>query len=88
VAGLSLVDPAFPLYLLDRRLPQAEITLNLLPTLRLHPQLSAAAHFNGLVDYHKTAFDPPGCKIIEHDQESVALASLPLSKCIHLGHGQ
>jgi hypothetical protein len=34
----------------------------------LHPQLSAAAHFNSLVDYKKTAFDPPGCKIISHDK--------------------
>jgi hypothetical protein len=45
VAGLSSVDPAFPLHLWDRLLPQAVITLNLLRTSRLHPQLSAAAHF-------------------------------------------
>jgi hypothetical protein len=60
VAGLSSVDPYFPLHLWDRLLPQAEITLNLLRTSRLHPQLSAAAHFHGLVDYNKTAFAPPG----------------------------
>jgi hypothetical protein len=66
VAGLSSVDSAFPLHLWDRLLPQAEITLNLLRTSRLHPQLSAAAHFHGLVDYNKTAFAPPGCKIIAH----------------------
>jgi hypothetical protein len=60
VAGLSSVDPAFPLHLWDRLLPQAEITLNLLRTSRLHPQLSAVAHFHGLVDYNKTAFAPPG----------------------------
>jgi hypothetical protein len=68
VAGLSSVDPAFLLQLWDRILPQAEITLNLLRTLRLHPQLSAAAHFHGLVDYNKTAFAPPGCKIIAHEK--------------------
>jgi hypothetical protein len=68
VAGLSLVDPAFPLHLWDRLLPQAEITLNLLRTSRLHPQLSAAAHFHGLVDYNKTAVAPPGCRIIAHDK--------------------
>jgi hypothetical protein len=50
VAGISSVDPSFPLHLWDRLLPQAEITLNLLRTLRLHPQLSAAAHFHGIVD--------------------------------------
>jgi hypothetical protein len=60
VAGISSVDPAFPLHLCDRLLPQAEITLNLLRTSRLHPQLSASAHFHGLVDYNKTAFAPPG----------------------------
>jgi hypothetical protein len=49
-------------------LPQAEITLNLLPTSRPHPQLSAAAHFHGLVDYNKTAFAPPGCNIIAHEK--------------------
>jgi hypothetical protein len=68
VAGLSSVDPAFPLHLWDRLLPQAEITLNLLRTSRLHPQLSAAAHFHGLVDYKKTVFAPPGCKIIAHEK--------------------
>jgi hypothetical protein len=64
MAGLASVDPIFPLYLWDRLLPQAEITLNILRTSRLHPQLSAVAHFHGLVDHNKTAFAPPGCKII------------------------
>jgi hypothetical protein len=68
VTGLSSVDPTFPLHLWDRLLPQAEITLNLLLTSRLHPQLSAAAHFHGLVDYNKTAFAPPGCKIIAQEK--------------------
>jgi hypothetical protein len=68
VAGLSSVDPTFPLHFWDILLPQAEITLNLLRTSRLHPQLSAAAHFHGLVDYNKTSFAPPGCKIIAHDK--------------------
>jgi hypothetical protein len=66
VAGISYVDPSFPLHLWDRLLPQAEITLNLLRTSRLHPQLSAAAQFHGLVNYNKTSFAPPGCKIIAH----------------------
>jgi hypothetical protein len=66
VAGISSVEPALPFHLWDRLLPQAEITLNLLRTSRLHPQLSAAAHFHGLVDYNKTAFALPGCKIIAH----------------------
>jgi hypothetical protein len=68
VAGLSSVDPSFLLHLWDRLLPQAEITLNLQQTSRLHPQLSAAAHFHGLVDYNKTDFAPPGCKIIAQEK--------------------
>jgi hypothetical protein len=68
VAGLSSVDPTFPLHLWYRLLPQAEITLNLLRTSRLHPQLSAATHFHGLMDYNKTSFAPPGCKIIAHEK--------------------
>jgi hypothetical protein len=66
VAGISSVDPTFPLHLWDRLLPHAEITLNLYRTSRLHQQLSAAAHFHGLMDYNKTYFAPPGCKIIAH----------------------
>jgi hypothetical protein len=56
------------MHMWDRLLPQAEITLNLLRTSRLHPQLSAAAHYHGLVDYNKTAFAPPGSKIIAHEK--------------------
>jgi hypothetical protein len=62
------VDPTFPLHLWDRLLPRAEITLNLLQTSRLHPQLSAAAHFHGLVDCNKIYFAPPGYKIIAHEK--------------------
>jgi hypothetical protein len=54
------------MHLWDRLLPQAEITLSLLRTYRLHQQLSAAAHYHGLMDYNKTAFAPSGCKIIAH----------------------
>jgi hypothetical protein len=68
LAELSSVDPTFPLHLWYRLLPQAEIALNLLRTSRLHQQLSAAAHFHGLVDYNKMAFAPPGCKIIAHEK--------------------
>jgi hypothetical protein len=68
VAGLSSVDSSFPMHLWDRLLPQAETTLNLMRTSRLHPQLSAAAHYHGLMDYNKTAFAPPECKIIAHEK--------------------
>jgi hypothetical protein len=54
--------------------------LNLLRTSRLHPQLSAAAHFHGLVDYNKTAFAPPGYKIIAHEK--------PVKRHTWAPHGQ
>jgi hypothetical protein len=66
-AGLATVNPDFPAHLWDRILPQAEITLNLLRASQLHPQLSAAAHYHGLIDYNRTAFGPSGCKIISHE---------------------
>jgi hypothetical protein len=62
VAGIASVEPSFPMHLWDILLPQAEITLNLLRTSRLHPQLSAAAYNHGLVDFNNTAFAPPGWK--------------------------
>jgi hypothetical protein len=77
VAGVSSVYPTFPLNLWDIRLPQAEITLNLLQTLRLHPQLSTPAHFLGLVDYNKTYFALPGCKMIAHKKPGKRLTWAP-----------
>jgi hypothetical protein len=44
------------------------MTLNLLRASRQHPQLSATAHYHGMVDYNKTAFAPPECKIIGHEK--------------------
>jgi hypothetical protein len=77
VTGLSSVEPSFPMHLWDRLLPQAEITLNLIRTSRLHPQLSAAAHYHGLVDYNKTAFAHPGCKIIASEKPGKRRAWAP-----------
>jgi hypothetical protein len=37
VTGIASVDPTFPLHSWYRLLPQAEITLNILLTSRLHP---------------------------------------------------
>jgi hypothetical protein len=67
-AGLATVDRDFPAHLCDRLLSQEEITLNLLQASWLHPQLSAAAHYHNLINYNKTAFGPPGCKIISHEK--------------------
>jgi hypothetical protein len=82
VAGLASVDPDFPLHLWGSLLPQAEMTLKLLRKSRQHPQLSASAHYPGMVDYNKTAFAPPGCKIIAHEEPSCRRTWAP-----HCQHG-
>jgi hypothetical protein len=46
------------------------MTLNLLRKSRQHPQLSATAHYHGMVDYNKTDFTLPGCKIIAPEKPS------------------
>jgi hypothetical protein len=79
-AGLATVDPDFPAHLWDRLLPQAEITLNLLRESWLHPQLPAAAHYHGLIDYNRTSIGPPGCKIIAHEK--------PAQRRAWAAHGQ
>jgi hypothetical protein len=84
VAGLSSVDPSFPMHLWDRLLSQAEITLNLLRTSRLHPQLSAAAHYHGLTRKATNLGASWAAWILTWSRH----ASLPVSKCIHLDHGQ
>ena len=68
IAGLCSVDKNFPLHLWDRLLPQALITLNLLRSSRLHPQLSAWAQFNGLFDFNKTPLAPPGIRVLVHEK--------------------
>jgi hypothetical protein len=44
------------------------MALNLLQTSRMHPHMPAAAQLHGPADYNKTAFSPPGCKIIAHEK--------------------
>jgi hypothetical protein len=70
VALLASAYPYLPLYLCDSLLLQVEMILNLLRTSRQHPQLFAAAHFHGMIDYNKTAFALPGCNIIAHEKYS------------------
>jgi hypothetical protein len=90
VAGLSSVDPSFPMHLWDRLLPQAEITLNLLRTSQLHPQLSAVR--TTMVSWITTKQ-----LLLRQDAKSshtrriltwYGHASLPISKCIHIDNGQ
>ena len=68
LAGLASVDPNFPMYLWDRLLHQATITLNLLRPARLNPNLSAYAFSNGCFNYMSTLLAPPGIRVEIHEK--------------------
>ena len=66
IAGLSGIDPHFPISQWDRLLEQATLTLNLLRSSRLNPKLSAQAFLFGQFDFAATPLAPPGTKIVAH----------------------
>jgi hypothetical protein len=70
IAGLCSTDKCFPIYLWDRLLPQAVITLNMLRTSRINPKLSAAIHIFGQYDFNRAPMAPPGTRIIAHETPS------------------
>ena len=67
IAILCGVDPEFPLYLWDRLLPQAMLTLNLLRTSRINPRLSAEEQLNGIFDFNRTPIGPLGTRVVVHE---------------------
>jgi hypothetical protein len=67
IAGLCSTDKSFPMYLWDRLLPQAVITLNMLRTSRINPKLSASTHIYGQYDFNRAPIAPPGTRIIAHE---------------------
>jgi hypothetical protein len=66
LAILAGVDAAFPPYLWDLLLPQAELTLNLLRQSTLNPRISAWEFFQGPFDFNKTPLGPVGCRVLIH----------------------
>ena len=68
VAGLSSCVNNFPLNLWDKLLPQAILTLNLMRTSRMNPNLSAWAQVHRQYDFNQTPIGPPGTKIIIHEK--------------------
>ena len=66
IAGLTSVDPDFPIREWDRLVNQAEITLNLLRASRANPKLSAYAYLFGQFDWNATPLVPPVTKILVH----------------------
>jgi hypothetical protein len=68
IAIMAGTDAAFPLYLWDMLLPQAEDKLNLLCQSRLHPKMSSYSHLNGPFDFNLTPLAPLGTKAIVHEK--------------------
>ena len=70
IAGLSSLDPAFPITEWDRLIFQAFVTLNLLRNARANTKLSSYAYLFGVFDFNKTPMAPPGTKVLVHSKPS------------------
>jgi hypothetical protein len=66
LAILANIDAAFPPYLWDLLLLQAELTLNLLQQATLNPWISAWDFSQGPFDFNKTPLGPVGCCVLIH----------------------
>ena len=60
----------FPLDLWCRLLDQAELTLNMLHTSWINPNLSTHEQLHGIHDFNATPLAPPGTKCIAHEKSS------------------
>jgi hypothetical protein len=67
IAGLSSLDPSFPMHLWCRLISQATTTLNLLRPSRINPRLSAEAQLNGAFDCNRSLLAPPGTRVLVHE---------------------
>ena len=70
ISGLCSVDKKFHLHLWCRLLDQAELTLNMLRTSRINPNLSAHEQLHGIHDFNATHLAPLGTKCIAHEKSS------------------
>ena len=70
ISGLCSVDKNFPLHLWCCLLDQAELTLNMLRTSWINPNLSAHEQLHGIHDFNATHLAPPGTKCIAHEKSS------------------
>ena len=66
MAGFATCNKEFLLAEWDRLLVQAELTLNLLRTARINPNLSAYTYLFGNFYFNKTPLAPPGTRVIIH----------------------
>jgi Reverse transcriptase (RNA-dependent DNA polymerase) len=69
-AGWWSTDDAFPMYLWDKTLEHAELTLNLMRGSRINPALSAWEQIYGRYDFNKCPIAPPGVKVLAHEKTS------------------
>jgi hypothetical protein len=67
-AGWYATDDKFPMYLWDKTIPQAELTLNLLRGSRINPKLSAWEQIHGRYDFNAHPIAPPGIKVLAHSK--------------------
>jgi hypothetical protein len=67
---LAGINAAFPPYLWDLLLPQAELTLNLLQQATLNPRINAWEFFQGPFDFNKMPLGPVGCRVLIHAKPS------------------
>ena len=74
IAGLSITLTNFHLNLSDKLLPQALLTLNILHSTRINPQLSVYAHIHRNVDYTRTPLAPPGINCLAQMKASLCRA--------------
>ena len=54
------------MYVWAQTIPQAELTLNLLPGSRMNPKLSAWEQIEGRYNFNATPIAPPGTKCLVH----------------------
>ena len=66
LAGIATCHPDFPLTEWDRLIDQCNITINLLRTSRINPNLSAYAYLNGNYNFNAHPLAPPGTKVLVH----------------------
>jgi hypothetical protein len=66
ISGLSSTDPHFRIFLWDKLIHQATLTLNLLRQSHINPKLSAYAQLHGQFDFNRTPLAPPGTRTVKH----------------------
>jgi hypothetical protein len=63
--GWHSTDNQFPLYLWDKTLEQAKLTLNIMRGSRINPSL-----LHGRYDFNKWLITPPGIKVLVHEKSN------------------